>query len=1023
MSKQKGQGLVEFALILPLLLLMFFGIIEFGRIFQAYLTVQHAAREAARYAVTGRGGAERVRAIKETAVEATAGLNVDYSKIDRRECPSSAFYSGCVSDLDSGCESLGALWEFEKEVNALMVQVYTSKGGLCENQAGGPGERVMVRVIYNLESLTPFFSGLFPYIQLTGQMEMINEGFGPTGASHGGVLPPTLEPLPVMDATDSTTLFTDAGGLERNEYVLGDPIYVTVTDNDERFNLQSADTITVTVTDELGDSETLILTETGPNTGVFRAGLPSSGSSGSSGDGTLNTAEGNTITAEYTDDDDPSDTSSDTATMLAGPPGTDSTTSFTDSGGWDKAEYVIGAGDIYVTVRDEDENLDPGTAETVYVSVTDSETGDSVTLLPLTETGPDTGFFRNLTGLQSSIDSVNTSDNILQTEGGNTIIAEYTDDDDGTDYSYAIALVTAPVCQVAIAEPVYATDPWVRVYGSPGDTIRIWDMDAGGATIGSGTIQGSDCNAYVDISANLEHCHVLYAISTLHPLFDSTRVGVGPCGLTAGFTAAPTSGDEPLTVVFTDTSESQDGITEWSWDFGDGGTRTDTGAPAPFEYVYTASGVYTVTLTVTEADGDWDNETKVSYITVNPSTGYILLDPTCISADQAASITVTGDNWQGNQDIEISWDTTPKATVPTGDIVDGNWTWDISIEASEATTGTHTVTARTTGPDHEHSKTVEIPCPPPPDLRPDLVITDFTVSPGTTVAAYQPVSFTVVIENQGQTDALSVFWVDLFIDPTPEPPEAGQSNGDVAWEAASVLDAGETTTVILDYTFSVTGTHLAYGYVDTRMHIDEANEDNNASSPLNLTVTAGTPPTATLASEPVCSNVGASRTITVSGESWPTDEGPINLYWDGTSKGSVSPQVIWSQPITISTSEAISGTHMISASTGSTVITSTYDIPCEMLGRIDGYTWIFMGGDIVPQGRVDVFCYDGSDNLIAQTTSDDNGYYDLGYLSSGTYTVKGQAYIDEVLYIDIQAGVTVSGGSIIRVTLLLMPEY
>ena len=44
MSKQKGQGLVEFALILPLLLLMFFGILEFGRIFQAYITVQHAVR-------------------------------------------------------------------------------------------------------------------------------------------------------------------------------------------------------------------------------------------------------------------------------------------------------------------------------------------------------------------------------------------------------------------------------------------------------------------------------------------------------------------------------------------------------------------------------------------------------------------------------------------------------------------------------------------------------------------------------------------------------------------------------------------------------------------------------------------------------------------------------------------------------------------------------------------------------------------------------------------------------------------
>jgi Flp pilus assembly protein TadG len=43
-NKRKGQGLVEFALILPVILLLFCVIIESGRIFHAYTTVQHAAR-------------------------------------------------------------------------------------------------------------------------------------------------------------------------------------------------------------------------------------------------------------------------------------------------------------------------------------------------------------------------------------------------------------------------------------------------------------------------------------------------------------------------------------------------------------------------------------------------------------------------------------------------------------------------------------------------------------------------------------------------------------------------------------------------------------------------------------------------------------------------------------------------------------------------------------------------------------------------------------------------------------------
>jgi Flp pilus assembly protein TadG len=44
---------VEFALTLPILLMLMFGVIEFARIFQAWITLQNAARAAARYAVTG----------------------------------------------------------------------------------------------------------------------------------------------------------------------------------------------------------------------------------------------------------------------------------------------------------------------------------------------------------------------------------------------------------------------------------------------------------------------------------------------------------------------------------------------------------------------------------------------------------------------------------------------------------------------------------------------------------------------------------------------------------------------------------------------------------------------------------------------------------------------------------------------------------------------------------------------------------------------------------------------------------
>jgi hypothetical protein len=45
----KGQGLVEFAIVLPIFLILMLGIIEFGWFFFIYSTANQSAREAARY--------------------------------------------------------------------------------------------------------------------------------------------------------------------------------------------------------------------------------------------------------------------------------------------------------------------------------------------------------------------------------------------------------------------------------------------------------------------------------------------------------------------------------------------------------------------------------------------------------------------------------------------------------------------------------------------------------------------------------------------------------------------------------------------------------------------------------------------------------------------------------------------------------------------------------------------------------------------------------------------------------------
>jgi len=50
-TPERGQSLVEFALILPIFLLVLFGIIDLGRGVYAYNTIQNAAREAVRVAI------------------------------------------------------------------------------------------------------------------------------------------------------------------------------------------------------------------------------------------------------------------------------------------------------------------------------------------------------------------------------------------------------------------------------------------------------------------------------------------------------------------------------------------------------------------------------------------------------------------------------------------------------------------------------------------------------------------------------------------------------------------------------------------------------------------------------------------------------------------------------------------------------------------------------------------------------------------------------------------------------------
>ncbi len=91
----------------------------------------------------------------------------------------------------------------------------------------------------------------------------------------------------------------------------------------------------------------------------------------------------------------------------------------------------------------------------------------------------------------------------------------------------------------------------------------------------------------------------------------------------ADFEAEPLFGIPPLTVQFTDLSESQTPITSWQWDFDNDGT-IDSYEQNP-EWIYNENGNYSVALTISDGDLQ-DTKVKINYILVETSEQQITLN-------------------------------------------------------------------------------------------------------------------------------------------------------------------------------------------------------------------------------------------------------------------------------------------------------------------------------------------------------------------------------------------------------------
>lgn len=146
----RAQGLVEFALVLPVFMLVVFGLIDGGRLVFAYNEVSQSARAAARAAA--------VEATFIAASPCTRGANADGTS----GCPSTtAIYRAHVlAAANRTSIMVGTITNAELAVGCSAIGA-TNTTNDCDS-ANVSGNVVTVRLVVTIEPLTPFWGPFYP---------------------------------------------------------------------------------------------------------------------------------------------------------------------------------------------------------------------------------------------------------------------------------------------------------------------------------------------------------------------------------------------------------------------------------------------------------------------------------------------------------------------------------------------------------------------------------------------------------------------------------------------------------------------------------------------------------------------------------------------------------------------------------------------------------------------------------------------------------------------------------------------
>jgi hypothetical protein len=242
--------------------------------------------------------------------------------------------------------------------------------------------------------------------------------------------------------------------------------------------------------------------------------------------------------------------------------------------------------------------------------------------------------------------------------------------------------------------------------------------------------------------------------------------------------------------------------------------------------------------------------------TAVPGSPYILVIPECgtpTGPNNTVSFAVMGANWPTNESVTIFWQGIPQLTLPAGH--DGTFIYTFSFD--NMNTGSYLVSALSGGGTSTGQAIFTIPCgeptpgstPPTTTLR--IVSTPALISTPP-IVAYQPVQFQVEVENQSDHDVNTLFFVDLFLDPTiilTDSIPVEQSSG---YTAVSSISAHSNRVITITAPFGFANTpseHAVYAMADTLFQLPLTEDSIRLSPP--LTYTGATPaPTPAATSTP-----------------------------------------------------------------------------------------------------------------------------------------------------------------------------